>query len=278
MTEHRPQNPVRDVVIQRWQNDNWNRHDDLVAVEEPLEVQVVTGDAEVAMHHPIAVTMRTPGHDDELALGFLYTEGVLAQPDWVQAVQYRRAEDGAEDCNVIQVYLHDRAQFDPKRLSRHVFTSSSCGICGKITIEQVRAQGLQSVTPMALDPAMVLKLPQQLRDAQAVFDATGGLHAAALFDRDGNLTILREDVGRHNALDKLIGHLLHNRLLPATDHLLMLSGRASFELIQKAVFAGIPAVAAVGAPSSLAVDMAREFGISLVGFLRDGRFNRYNAP
>lgn len=267
---------TKTLEIHRYKAHQWQIQDDFVAVEEPLEICVVTQNEDVRVSHNIAITMRTPGQDAELALGFLLSEGALTKQQAVVAVHHAQAADGSEICNRIEVVLPHEASFDVERFSRHVFTSSSCGICGKITIENIRAQGLKAPQPAAMPaPEIWMSLPDRLRTQQAIFEETGGLHAVALFNNTGELIAMREDVGRHNALDKLLGHLWQEGLLPAHDHLLMLSGRASFELIQKAIVAGIPHVAAVGAPSSLAVELAKEFGLNLVGFLRDGRFNYY---
>jgi FdhD protein len=252
---------------------------DLLAVEEPLEVRVVVEEAGRRRRHPIAVTMRTPGHDFELAVGFLHGEGALAGRSLVAGVDY--CSDGAaeEARNVVEVTLAPGADFDPGRFSRNVYTSSSCGICGRGSLELVRAAlpAKATITPAEprLDAGMLLALPGRLAAAQATFAATGGLHAAALFDAAGVLELVREDVGRHNAVDKVVGARLLAGRLPAPDRLLLVSGRASFELVQKAVLAGLPVLAAVGAASSLAVELARDNGMTLIGFLRDGRFNVY---
>ena len=239
---------------------------DLLAVEEPMEIRVGS--------HSIAVTMRTPGSDFELAAGFLLTEGVIARHTDICEIRHC---GNAKNTNVVRIELNPTAKFDAEKLSRHVFTTSSCGVCGKTTLEQVRS-AMPAAIPQAagLPPTEVLcALPGKLRDKQDIFSVTGGLHAAALFDSNGNLILLREDVGRHNAMDKLVGTLLLEDRLPASETVVLVSGRASYELIQKAAMAGIPTLAAVGAPSSLAVDLARELGMTLVGFLREGRFNVY---
>lgn len=235
---------------------------DTVAVEEPLEIRV--------NGHSVAVTMRTPGSDFELAAGFLFTEGIVSKRDAIAGISYCAKP---QNYNIVNVAL--TVPFDPTRFSRHVYTSSSCGICGKASLELVRAACPAKVEPFRPDHEMLFALPGKLRAAQPVFEQTGGLHAAALFDKIGNLLHLNEDVGRHNALDKLVGTLLLAGKLPAHETVVLMSGRASFELVQKAVIAGIPALAAVGAPSSLAINLAKEFGVNLVGFLRDGRFNEY---
>lgn len=238
---------------------------DLLAVEEPLEIRV-NGD-------PLTVTMRTPGDDIDLAAGFLAAEGVVA-----------RAADIAEikmcDDNVADVTLADGALAPLDTLRRNFLTTSACGVCGKDSIESVRVRLAHDVSadPLQVDPAMLAGLPGSLRKAQRVFASTGGLHAAGLFRADGTLLALREDVGRHNAVDKIVGWALRAHRLPLTGCVLLVSGRASFELVQKAVVAGIPVLAAVSAPSSLAADLAGEAGLTLVGFLRGPSMNVYTAP
>lgn len=238
--------------------------DDALAVEEPLEIRVAG--------HSVAVVMRTPGHDRELAAGFLVTEGIVRRRDDVLDLVYCTPEAGATAGaareNVLDVLLAPGAGFDPARLTRHVFTSSSCGICSKATIAAVRAQFPAIARPLAPRRAVLAALPAQLRASQAGFAATGGLHASGLFTGYGALEAVREDVGRHNALDKLIGRAFFAEALPLADHILLVSGRVSFELMQKALAAGIPCVAAISAPTSAAVEFARESGQTLVGFLR----------
>ncbi len=249
---------------------------DAVAVEEPMEVRVVAVAPDGSLRrHAVAVTMRTPGRDTELAAGFLVTEGVLHRREDLASVEPCAPEDPGGR-NVVNVRLRPGAPFDPGRLSRNVYTSSSCGVCGKASLELVR-MACPPLPPgsLRLSADDLHALPARARRAQPVFARTGGLHAAALFDGAGRLRLLREDVGRHNAVDKVVGALFLAGNLPAGDAVLLVSGRASFELVQKALLAGIPVLAAVGAPSSLAVETAREFGMTLVGFLRDGRFNVY---
>jgi FdhD protein len=240
--------------------------DDLLAVEEPLDIRVRAGSAD----RSIAITMRTPGRDEDLARGFLFTEGVLPAdlPITVEA--------GKE--NVVIITLPAGQSVDWKRLERHSYTSSSCGVCGKTSLEQVYAAVPYGEAPgvgFQINPKLIHSLPVKLRVAQELFEKTGGIHAAGLFDLSGQLLHFAEDVGRHNALDKLIGYGLRESLLPLGQHLLLLSGRASFELIQKAAMAGIGLVAAVGAPSSLAAELAEEMGLTLCGFVRSGGFNVY---
>jgi FdhD protein len=248
-----------------------HRADTLVA-EEPLEIRLDG--------RPLAVTMRTPGDDFALATGFLVSEGVLAAADEVANVVYcaGATADGANTYNVVDVSLAPGVPVPAISLERNVYTSSSCGLCGKASLDAVRTA---SRLPIAagggprVTPEVLAALPGRLRAGQAVFDRTGGLHAAGLFSAEGELLDLREDVGRHNAVDKLVGRALREGLLPLDGRILMVSGRASFELAQKAVMAGIPVLAAVSAPSSLAVDLARESGLTLVGFLRGDSMNVY---
>ncbi len=251
------------------------RRADLVAAEEPLEIRAVPEEAGRRVRHSVAVTMRTPGQDFELAAGFFLSEGIVAGAADVAAIVHCDAADGP-DRNVVEVLLAPGVAFDPARFSRNVYTSSSCGVCGKTSIDLVRAQC--PARPVATRPvagAVLRALPAALRAAQEVFRRTGGLHGAALFDPDGTLRLLREDVGRHNAVDKVVGSLLRAGELPASDTVLLVSGRASFELVQKALAAGIPTLAAIGAPSSLAVELAADSGLALVGFLGAERFNVY---
>ncbi len=236
------------------------RAQDLVAVEEPLQIRLGESD--------VAITMRTPGHDRELALGFLFTEGLLTNPE--QIADIRVDDSGAV---IVSLVAGLTAEIDARRF----YVTSSCGVCGKASIDALAASGctmLPAGQPK-LSADLVPHFPAKLREAQAIFEHTGGLHAAGLFNTAGELLYLREDVGRHNAVDKLIGAAFLERRLPLTDYVLMLSGRISFELVQKAVTAGIPIVIAVGAPSSLAIETALRFGMTLIGFLRGERFNVY---
>ena len=231
---------------------------DRVAVEEPLEIRIGG--------EPMAVTMRTPGHDDELALGFCLSEGLAPTAAALPA-------DLA--ANTVDV---DAPAFDPERLRRSFYTSSSCGVCGKGALEAVQVEAPLVESRLAVDAALLADLPERLRAAQPAFAATGGLHATGLFDADGELLCLREDVGRHNAMDKVIGWAFRERLLPVAEHVLCVSGRLSFELVQKAAVAGCPLLVAVGAPSSLAVELAADRAITLCGFARGGRLNVYTEP
>ena len=236
---------------------------DLVAVEEPLQIRI--GDRN------ISVTMRTPGQDSELAAGFLFTEGIL-RPGEISKIACIR--------NTATVTLAPGVELDESLMQRNFYMTSSCGVCGKASIESIEAAGCQILPrdSRRFDPAIIPTLPDKLRASQQVFDRTGGLHACGLFSASGELIVVREDIGRHNAVDKLIGRAMLDNKLPLANHILLVSGRASFELVQKAVMAGIPLLAAVGAPSSLAVKTALRFGMTLVGFLRGDRFNIYTAP
>jgi len=223
---------------------------------------------------PLTVTMRTPGNDLELAAGFLLTEGIVESSAQIGALHpYITSSAGKQ--NGVDVELID-SEFEPAQMQRNFFAASSCGICGKASIEAIRQRGLRAPNPnFTVDPGLLCTLPDKLRASQAVFDHTGGLHAAALFDANGNLLVLREDIGRHNAVDKVFGWAMQQNMLPLSRHILLVSGRGGFEIIQKALAAGIPVLASVSAPSSLAVQLARELGITLVGFLRGRRFVIY---
>ena len=245
--------------------------DDRVAVEEPMEIRLGYQLAGERHSRSVSITMRTPGHDEELALGFLLSEGIVRSPDQVAIVKPCRGD------NAIRVELEDGVAVDLERLQRHFYTTSSCGVCGKTSLDALRVQGMAPLPANEglFTRATLVSVPDRLRAAQETFDETGGLHAAAAFDSQGELIVVREDVGRHNAVDKVIGVLLSEGRLPAGDFGLMVSGRASFELMQKALVAGVPLLAAVSAPSSLAVELAREFNVTLVGFLRGNNFNIY---
>jgi FdhD protein len=245
---------------------------DRLAVEEPMEIRVRSVRPDGSTHEQaISVTMRTPGDDAELAVGFLYTEGLLRSREDVTAV-----ETPAE--NIVVVALAPGITIAPKTMERNFFMTSACGVCGKTSIDAVR---VTPAAPLGKGPvvsvAVIHSLPTVLRGSQPTFEATGGLHAAALFDRLGHMTLLREDIGRHNAVDKVVGALLMTGQLPPSDSILMVSGRAGFELVQKAVVAAIPIFAAVGAPSSLSAALAAEAGMTLLGFVREGRFNVYSG-
>jgi FdhD protein len=267
---------VMEKEIVRWQGDSAQEREDYLTVEEPFEVRLG--------HQSLAVIMRTPGNDAELALGFLLSESVIKQADDVLAIENDVDDDGLPLENVMNVTLRHQTVQDsvtakPTAFDRHFAVSASCGLCGKNSIADL----ILTVPPIEPDnvrisAATIYELPSKLRNAQAVFRHTGGLHAAGLFDHNGELLLLREDVGRHNAVDKIIGHGLINQTFPYRQHILQVSGRTSYEIIQKALMARIPCIAAISAPSSLAVDLADKSGITLIGFLRDHSMNVYTHP
>lgn len=253
------------------------RSEDTVATEEPMEIRLVTGGERRA----VAVTMRTPGNDFELAAGFLFNEGVLKAAPQLRSITYCIDADVADEqrYNIVNVEVRGATASDLAPLERHFSMTSACGVCGKATLDALSERGMTPVPGgTCIGPEAIWRLPEKLREAQRIFQSTGGLHATGLFGADGNLVVLREDVGRHNAMDKVIGWALMQGRLPLYDHVLVVSGRASFELVQKALSAGVPILCSVSAPSSLAVDLARKFGLTLVGFLRERRFKIYSAP
>jgi FdhD protein len=279
MTNHPSLRAVKEIPIRRINGFAEMETRDFLAAEEPLEIRVEG--------RSVAVVMRTPGEDHELAAGFLVTEGLVKEAEEIVEIQHRAhcwkskskkrrtAGEKLMDGNVIDVHLKHPEKLDLKKLTRHVFTSSSCGICSKASIDAVRQTFPAVVDFCEVDPQVLSELPKTLAAAQDTFKRTGGLHACALFDLTGKLLVVREDVGRHNALDKVVGWALLGGHLPLREHVLLLSGRTSFEMMQKALAAGVPVVAAVSAPSSLAVEFAQDSGQTLVGFLREGRMNVY---
>ena len=271
---------VKRLQIQRIGADA-GTFDDVVATEEPLEIRLAyTRPDGQRAQQSISITMRTPGNDGELAVGFLLSEGIIAGAPDVDAVAPCGPPAANGLINVVRVDLAAGVAVDLGRLERHFYTSSSCGVCGKASLEAVAVQGRYNLHGSSLQvSARVLgSLPERLREQQSVFERTGGLHASGLFDAQGQVHVSREDVGRHNALDKLIGQALFKDEIPLGEYGVVVSGRASFELMQKAMMAGIPMLAAVGAPSSLAVEFAEEFGMTLVGFLKADKFNVYSRP
>jgi FdhD protein len=260
------------LQIQSVQEDRFKTRIDTLVVEEPLEIRLDPQSAS------LAVTMRTPGNDFDLVVGFLYNEGIIQHKRDLISLRYCRntKSAGGKNQNIINVNLAGNTDIDISKLQRYFFMSSSCGVCGKASINSLQQRGARSVeASFKLDASILYGLPERLRSAQKNFSATGGLHAAALFDPQGTLLRVREDIGRHNALDKLIGAMLLAEALPLRDSIIMISGRASFEVMQKCIMAGAPMLCAVSAPSSLAVSMAEAFGVTLVGFLREHRFNLY---
>ena len=264
---------VEHISIQKINAGEITKANDLVVIEEPLQIQLAYSTATGRLQKDIAVTMRTPGNDEELAAGFLYTEGIIKTKEVLQEIKHPSFDE-----NRVLVTLYENVQPDLANVARNFYSTSSCGICGKASIEAIRIVSLcgQEKDTISLNASVLYRLQDDLKK-QVVFDRTGGIHASALFSLEGSCIMLREDVGRHNALDKIIGAALIGGQLPLRNCILFLSGRAGFELVQKAVMAGIKIIAAVGAPSSLAVEMAEEAGITLIGFLRNNRFNIYSG-
>jgi len=266
------------IEIEKRRNGACNTVTDCVAVEEPLEIRLSYSTPDGRAVRSLSITMRTPGEDRELAAGFLLSESIVSGADDIVAIE--PCGPPAPDTghrNAIRIELDASVTVDTGRLERHFYSTSSCGVCGKASLDALRAVGIRPLaeTGPEFSDDVLIRMPDELRRRQATFDTTGGLHAAGVFDVSGNMLAVAEDVGRHNAVDKLVGRLLLSRQLPASELGLIVSGRASFELVQKALVAGIPLLAAVSAPSSLAVELAREFGMTLVGFLRGKSFNIY---
>jgi FdhD protein len=267
-------NQVEHISIQKISAGKITEADDKVAVEEPLEIQLAYSTSTGLMQKNIAVTMRTPGNDDELTAGFLFTEGIIKNAAAIQEIKQRSSDE-----NRVLVTLQENIVPFLSNTARNFYSTSSCGICGKASINAIRTISLyeDEKDNIRINASALYLLQDDLKKQQKVFEDTGGIHASALFELDGNFIMLREDVGRHNALDKIIGVSLIKNRLPLNSFILFLSGRASFELVQKAAMAGIRVIAAVGAPSSLAVELANETGITLIGFLRNDRFNIYSG-
>lgn len=270
--------PVKPVEITRVGKAGSEKLPDLVVTEEPLEIRVGHGPEYDRKQFSLSVTMRTPGNDEALCMGFLFSEGIINSVEEVVSVKPCEDQGRQENPeNLLRAELHPDVTLDEEQFKRNFYTTSSCGVCGKASIDalKVTCQALAAVPELSEE--VIFKLPDELRKAQQVFKHTGGLHASALFDLEGSLLAYQEDVGRHNALDKLIGLMLMKGSNDFSNQLLMLSGRISFELVQKALRAGIPVVAAIGAPSSLAVELASQFGMTLIGFLKADRFNVYSG-
>lgn len=271
---------TKEVLIKKVNGFTSSSITDILSVEEPLEIKILYGPENQRIKKNISVTMRTPGNDQELAVGFLFTEGIISSYDAVKQVFHLQTDCKSQNKNSIQVSLKEDFIPHLMQVDRNFYTTSSCGVCGKGSIDSIKTVSSYSIIDkprLNLSVEVLHQLPQKLRMAQSNFSATGGIHASGLFSIEGDLMLLQEDVGRHNALDKLIGAALKSDLLPLNEHILLLSGRASFELIQKAAMAGISIVAAIGAPSTLAVELAKEFNITLLGFLKEDRFNIYNS-
>lgn len=261
------------VKIKRASSNNLSDAYEELAIEEPLEIQLIFGENKNTLPKTISITMRTPGHDEELAVGFLFTEGIIQNKQQIEKTDVSAIE------NKILITLNDNKSINLQNLERNFYTTSSCGVCGKTSIAAIKTISKYNNTPdeIEINASLFYHLEDEVRKQQKIFESTGGLHASAQFDLNGRFISLREDVGRHNALDKLIGAAFLKEELPLDNHILLLSGRASFELVQKATMAGIKLIAAVGAPSSLAVQLAKESGTTLIGFLRDRQFNIYSG-
>ncbi|MCD0472243.1 formate dehydrogenase accessory sulfurtransferase FdhD [Flavobacterium sp. JAS] len=271
---------VKEVLIEKVAGFKSSAVSDILSVEEPLEIKILYGSENQRIQKNISVTMRTPGNDPELAVGFLFTEGIISSYQVVKEVSHLQTGCTKQKKNSIQVELKEDFVPHLMQADRNFYTTSSCGVCGKGSIESIKTvSSFSTINRPRLNISLdvLYQLPQKLRIAQSDFASTGGIHASGLFSAEGDLILLQEDVGRHNALDKLIGAALTSDLLSLNKHILLLSGRASFELIQKAAMAGISVVAAIGAPSSLAVELAVEFNMTLLGFLKEDRFNIYNS-
>ena len=248
--------------------------DDVLAIERPLEIRLILDGDQYSKGKSVSITMRTPGNDSELALGFLFTEGIISESEDVERVIHC-----GEEKNTVKILLAKNHHVDLKKLERHFYTSSSCGVCGKSSIEALKTVGryCHSEDDLKIERSLIYKLPEKISQHQSTFKQTGGLHASALFDNEGTFISLYEDVGRHNALDKIIGERFLLNKFPLSQNILLLSGRISFELVQKAAMAGVKFICAIGAPSSLAVELAQEFDITLVGFLNEEKLNIYHG-
>lgn len=268
----RPGSSVR-TRIQRYDGGAWSVRPDTLATEEPLEIRLAAGD----QHRTLSITMRTPGNDFELAAGFLFGEGVLQSRDELVGIRYCVDAGDGQQYNVVSVDMRNLTALDRAPAERRFYSSSACGICGSAGIESLEQRSAPLSNGPIIDPRLITRLPAQLNDSQRLFASTGGLHGAALFTVQGTLLALREDVGRHNAVDKLIGWALMNNRLPLHNTIMLVSGRVGYEIAQKCIVAGIPILCAISAPSSLAVATARAFDMTLVGFLRGERFNVYTG-
>jgi FdhD protein len=274
----KPGKATRATRVTRYRGGEPTDRRDTLAVEEPLEIRLSWVEGGSRRVEPLAVTMRTPGNDFELVAGFLHGEGVVTATDDLLELTYCRGAE-EQEYNVVEARLAPGVSFEFDDVRRHFYTTSSCGVCGKASLEAVEAMGCSPIAQgLTVERDLIAGLPDRLMEGQGVFERTGGLHAAGLFGPDGNSRAIMEDVGRHNAVDKVLGQAFLERSLPAGDAVLVVSGRASFELVQKSLAAGVPILVAVGAPSSLSVDLARRFGQTLIGFARDGGFNVYSGP
>jgi len=271
---------IKNIAIERVVVNQREKITDQLAVEEPLEIQLAYGQADKRLQKSISITMRTPGQDFDLATGFLFTEGIIQHANQIKDISHPSHWNPDSKENIVLVELTEEVEIHLKKLERHFYTTSSCGVCGKTSIEALHTNHQTDFKKNhpTFASELIYQLPQFLQKEQSIFQHTGGIHAAALFDNKGNLYLLREDIGRHNAVDKLIGAALQKGLLPLHDYLILVSGRASFELVQKSMIADIPILAAVGAPSSLAVDLANKSNMTLLGFVKKNKLNIYTHP
>lgn len=270
LTKEKVNISIQKQEIYKFGAGKYTQEEDLIAVEAPVEIRLESGPANSRTEENLAITMRTPGHDIHLAIGYLFTEGIITQYQQIKASR-------ALDKHTVLIKLEESVQVDISNQSRHSYTSSSCGVCGKTSVDLIETvpSFFSKLLSPKVDAPLLTALPKKLFQSQSIFTRTGGNHAAALFNLEGELVLSAEDVGRHNALDKLIGQALQKGMIPIQEQVLLLSGRISFELVQKAVMAGIGLIAAIGAPSSLAIKLAKEHGVTLVGFLREKSFNIY---
>lgn len=271
---------IKNIIVKKVNGITSASFHDVLSIEEPLEIRIVYGPDTDRIEKNISVTMRTPGDDLELAIGFLFTEGIISSYHDIKNARHLNMACASFKQNIVQIELHENFVPQLMKSDRNFYTTSSCGVCGKGSIASIKTvSSFKNMyqPQLSLSTNVFYRLSEKLRAAQSNFVATGGIHASGLFTIEGDLIILKEDVGRHNALDKLIGNALANNSLPLNQHILLLSGRASFELIQKAAMAGISIIVSIGAPSSLAVELASEFDITLLGFLKENRFNIYNS-
>jgi FdhD protein len=272
---------VKRVQIFSFDGKDLNAREDIMVVEDPLEIIIRKQNEGEIIKFTLSITMRTPGDDFNLVRGFLFTEGIIHKKEDIQKIRYVPTKSNLQiRSSSVEVFLADDCPLDKEAMSRHFYTTSSCGVCGKTAIDQLRTHFsfIPKKGQPKLSPEMILSAKNKLFSEQDQFQKTGGIHAAAILDKNGDVICLKEDVGRHNAFDKLIGCMLEEGKIPLDDHIVMVSGRASFELVQKALSAGIPLFLAIGAPSSLAVELADEYGLSLIGFIKENQFNVYSYP
>ena len=274
-------NTEKAFPIQQVGTDSKESREDLVAIEEPLEIRLSFIRQSKRVMQQVSITMRTPGNDTELAAGFLFTEGILTSPEQINEIAISGVDgQGTPTNNIVRVDVADEVSLDPKKLQRNFISNSSCGVCGKASLDSLEVKQISELPAASptVSSSVIYDLPAALRKAQTAFEKSGGIHAAGIADVEGTMCDVREDIGRHNAVDKLIGSLFLSSKLPADDKIMVVSGRTSFEIVQKGIVAGLPIMVAVGAPSSLAVELANKYKMTLIGFASQTRFNIYSAP